>query len=406
MGETLLTDLYDANENVHSYTYSQYGGDNSDAYEAAQLTLTAGPSAISGTPTAASNGTLNVTWNDAYEYDYYSTTANGGAVGYLQAEWFVVGNGQYGPPVSTLLDLYTYTANSGTYDGVSITVYPVASYTAYSGYDGSGAETTSYSYTWDTADGLPLQPQAVTTTLPAVTNGSNGTVNQNGSGVSATTREYYNSAGELTWQMDERGYLTYYAYDSVTGLLTESVEDVNTSNPPAALPSGWAALATANPNGQNLATDYQYDAAGRVTQILGPAHTADINGSSVAGVRSATWYAYNDVGTNGNTLYDGATNVLSNANVGSEVWSASGYVVGGSATIVGPLTIDVYDRDGRILDEVQARQMISGPLAITNAIIRLYRLDAIPVQRKHRPSFGRACLDQDRQQLFDYVRRN
>ena len=51
LGETLLTDLHDANENVHSYTYNQYGGDNSDAYEAAQLILTAGSLAISGTPT-------------------------------------------------------------------------------------------------------------------------------------------------------------------------------------------------------------------------------------------------------------------------------------------------------------------------------------------------------------------
>ena len=328
LGETLLSDLHDASANTHSYTYNQYGGDNSDAYEAAQLTFAAGPSAISGTPIAESNGTLVVNWNNSYQYDYYSTAADGGAVGYLKDEWFVDGNVQSGPPDWTLLDLYTYSTNTGTYDGVSITIYPVASYTPY-GYNGSiGAETTSYSYTWDTADGLPLQAQEVTTTLPAVTDGSNGTVNQNGSGTSATTDDYYNSAGELTWQMDERGYLTYYVYDSVTGLLTESVEDVSTSSLPAALPGGWAAPAAANPNGQNLTTDYQYDVFGRVIGILGPVHTGtDVNGSSVAGIRTATWYAYNDVGTSNSTLYDGSTNVLGNAGVGSSIWSAGGYVV-------------------------------------------------------------------------------
>ena len=110
-------------------------------------------------------------------------------MGYLKDEWFVHGNVQSGPPDWTLLDLYTYNTNTGTYDGVSITIYPVASYTAYSG-NGTGAETTSYSCTWDTADGTPFLPQEVVTTLPAVTDGANSTVNQNGSGLMQRTMTF------------------------------------------------------------------------------------------------------------------------------------------------------------------------------------------------------------------------
>ena len=133
--------------------------------------------------------------------------------------------------------------------------------------------------------------------------------------------------------------MTYYVYDGTTGLLTESVEDVNTSSdPPAAWPTDWTDqnLVTANPDGQYLTTNYEYDAFGRLTQVLAPEHTAiDVNGAAT-NLRSAVWYAYNDVGTNGNTLNDvGSTNVLSNAGVGAEVWSASGYVVGGSSTVGG-----------------------------------------------------------------------
>ena len=60
------------------------------------------------------------------------------------------------------------------------------------------------------------------TTLPVVS------VAQNGSGVAATRREYFDTYGNLTWHMDERGFLTRTRYDLVTGAVIQRIEDVDT----------------------------------------------------------------------------------------------------------------------------------------------------------------------------------
>ena len=70
-----------------------------------------------------------------------------------------------------------------------------------------------------------------TTTLPAVP------VEQNGSGVAAMRKEVYDSYGNLTWLMDERGFITRLKYDVVTGAVTQRIDDVDTaqvSDEPAA----------------------------------------------------------------------------------------------------------------------------------------------------------------------------
>src|SRR5262249_48890140 len=58
---------------------------------------------------------------------------------------------------------------------------------------------TSYSYAWYPGT---CHVQQRITTLPVVSTA------QNGSGVAATTRDYFDQFGNLTWHMDERGYLT------------------------------------------------------------------------------------------------------------------------------------------------------------------------------------------------------
>jgi hypothetical protein len=52
--------------------------------------------------------------------------------------------------------------------GGSSTVYPMATSTVYRNTDGTGAETTSYSYTWYTGT---TQQQSMTTTKPVISTG-------------------------------------------------------------------------------------------------------------------------------------------------------------------------------------------------------------------------------------------
>jgi hypothetical protein len=54
-----------------------------------------------------------------------------------------------------------------------VTIYPVATQTVYRNTDGTGAETTSYSYTWFTST---LQMQSMTVTKPVISTAQNGTV--------------------------------------------------------------------------------------------------------------------------------------------------------------------------------------------------------------------------------------
>ena len=98
------------------------------------------------------------------------------------------------------------------------------------------------------------------------------------SGAAATRQEVYDALGRLVWEMDERGYLTHYQYDSQTGDLVQMIQDVDTSQV-ADEPDGWE---TPSGGGLHLVTDYQYDDQGRRTQELGPLHTIDIDGVATA----------------------------------------------------------------------------------------------------------------------------
>ena len=99
---------------------------------------------------------------------YASTTATpttpGGAAGYVKSR--SLKRGSSGTPVPQSLTTYIQRLA-----GVA-TVYPVAASTAYRNDDGTGAVTTSYSYTWF---GSTAQMQQRTTTLPVVPTGQNGT---------------------------------------------------------------------------------------------------------------------------------------------------------------------------------------------------------------------------------------
>ena len=83
---------------------------------------------------------------------------------------------------------------------------------------------TQYSYAfWSGTDTI----QTLTTTLPAVT------TDQNGSGTSVTTTEYFDSRGRLRWTLDGRGVVNYYSYHPQFGTLAYAVRDAV----PGSLPS-------------------------------------------------------------------------------------------------------------------------------------------------------------------------
>jgi RHS repeat-associated protein len=152
------------------------------------------------------------------------------------------------------------------------TIYPVATQTVYRNTDGTGAETTSYAYSW-----FPntVAVQMITVTAPTITTA------ENGPGVADTETLVFDPYGQLIWTKDADGFLTYTAYDIATGAVVETIDDVNTAltGDFANLPSGWV---TPTGGGAHLKTTYEVDPEGRTTKVTDP------NGNS-------SYTVYNDV---------------------------------------------------------------------------------------------------------------
>ncbi len=165
------------------------------------------------------------------------------------------------------------------------------------------------------------------TTLPVIP------TEQNGSGVANSNREYFDEYGNLTWKMDERGFMTRMAYDIPTGAMTQQVQDVDTSLYPDA-PAGWA---TPSGGGLNLISDFEFDDQGRTTQSLGPSHTIDLEGTATV-IRTASW-----------TVYDDANHIT---------YSGEGFATGTAPdydyTLVNPVSITKRDAGGRVNEQIQA----------------------------------------------------
>jgi RHS repeat-associated protein len=201
--------------------------------------------------------------------------------------------------------------------------------------DPSQQEITSYCYTWH-AGTCAIKERV--TTLPIVSTTENGT------GVAATRREYFDTYGNQTWSMDERGFITHIVYDIPTGAMIQRIDDVDTSTA-SGVPAGWV---TPSGGGLNLITDYEIDSQGRTTQILGPVHQIDLSGSATT-IRRATWMVYDDDST------------------GRTTRSAQGYATGSSPsytfTLINPVSITKTDLGGRTTEQIVATR---GP-GITSA---------------------------------------
>jgi YD repeat-containing protein len=262
-GEVLLTDFKDASDPNNTalqgkdwLTLVQYDSQG-------RLIEEANPSAVTGYSSTSANlsPTLNATGLATIDDYGASTTATsttaGDIAGYQKDEKIQQGSNTGS---AILRESWQYL----THGSGSTEIYPQATDTVYRNTDGTGGETTSASYTWSTAGADDLV-QSVTTTLPTVTQAENG---PNAADVSVVFDDSY---GRPQWTKDGDGFLTYTAYDDLTGAVTSHIEDVHTSNSSdyTNLPSGWTTPST---GGANLVTSYQLDLLGR------PTRTMDANG--------------------------------------------------------------------------------------------------------------------------------
>jgi RHS repeat-associated protein len=251
-------------------------------------------------------------------------------IGYKESE--SVQQGSAGTPV--LLKKWTYIGQTLG----NQTVYQTATETIYQSSTGTlSPAQTRYSYLWYSGT---FRIQQQTTIWPTIT------TNQNGSGTSNSQTVVYDLFGNKTWLRNERGFLTNYTSDPISGGLTQQIQDVNTSILPA--PNGWTTPAG---GGLHLITDYTVDVFGRQTQSLGPVHTIDLNGTATS-IRRAQW-----------TIYQDAQH---------EIWTGNGYATGSSPsyiyTLINPVNIEQRDASDREIGEIQAtRASSSGQLLPTDS---------------------------------------
>lgn len=204
--------------------------------------------------------------------------------------------------------------------------------------DGTRTIVTDYAYTWYSST---CAVQEKVTTLPAIP------TDQNGSGVAATRREYFDTYGNLTWQMDERGYLTRMTYDIPTGALTQRIDDVDTALVSDA-PAGWT---TPGGGGLHLITDFEHDDRGRITQSLGPVHTIDVDGAATP-VRSASWMVYEESSTL-DTVRTARGYQVQPASSSSSSGSGGPTPPAPGDYLVNPVSISITDKKGMLLEQIQ-----------------------------------------------------
>ena len=92
---------------------------------------------------------------------------------------------------------------------------------------------------------------------------------QNGPGTADTETTYFDGYGYPIWRKDGDGFLHYTAFDTVTGAVTKSIVDVDTTQTSdfANLPSGWS---TPSGGGLHLNTTMEVDGLARTTKLTDP----------------------------------------------------------------------------------------------------------------------------------------
>lgn len=202
------------------------------------------PALVTGAHIADAAGRLN-------SFDYYATTdiPNGAVAGYAKSTY--VQQGELGALV--LQSTKKYTSRAGS----TGTIFPLASQTAYRNTNGTGAQVTSFSYTWQGTTNQVLQK---TTTFPVVP------TSQNGSGAATVLFVQLDKFDRPVWTKDEDGFIHALEYDALTGSVNKIIEDVNTATSTNE-PAGWVTPAG---GGLHLTTTLRPDFLGRDTKTTDP----------------------------------------------------------------------------------------------------------------------------------------
>jgi YD repeat-containing protein len=207
-----------------------------------------------------SNSSGLITTTDYYATTMAGETTVGSAAGYMQDT--KIQQGQLGTPI--LLESMQYFSHTAG----SATVHPEASDTVYRNTDGTGAETTTFAYSWFTNT---TQMQSMTTTRPV------------SPGIADQETSFFDTYGRPIWRQVDSPSATmtnqtitidYAAYDAATGAVTKTITDVDTSRTSdfQNLPPGWA---TPPGGGLHLITTMKVDALGRVTRVTDPNGNVD-----------------------------------------------------------------------------------------------------------------------------------
>src|SRR5262249_4051875 len=136
----------------------------------------------------------------------------------------------------------------------------IANSTVYRNTDGTGPETTSYSYTWFSGT---LQKQSVAVSLPVIS------AAQNGPGTADVQTTFFDAYGRPIWTKDADGFINYIADDLATSAVTKTITDVDTTRTGdfQNLPAGWS---TPSGGGLHLITQMVVDGLGRTTKLTDP----------------------------------------------------------------------------------------------------------------------------------------
>ncbi len=318
---------------AYFYTYDAQG----------RLAMSASPSAIALTDLATHETHLDLLNKANGNYQYLKDTPSGSNEGLILTHTYdptsgqlsarKVQQGELGTPIT--LEAFEY--QSASVNGH--TLYPLTKHKAYPVAGGSAVETLFAYDEWHT---VGTQVKRKTTTLPAIPTAQNGP----GGATGATIEEWFDEDGNVTWQKDERGVITYFKHQTDLNVLEQRIDDVDMNG--SGLPSSKPSWTTPTGGGKHLVADFEYDDLGRPTRTLGAAHEVEVSGSAQT-VRSATWNIY----------------LINGVSSDNEIRSASGYLNGGTEVVVDPVTVQTQDKAGQLTEQIAVARGVSSPLTAT-----------------------------------------
>jgi RHS repeat-associated protein len=250
-GETMLHVYYDVQASGKKWEwFTKFDSSG-------RVILTAEPSALTGYDDTKADLLNSVSNNYQYMSDssglvtVYDYTASN-PTGYLLD--VKIQQGELGSAIK--LQQWAYVSQNTSVG----TIFKTSSDAVYRNTDGSGGESTTFSYTWV---GTTAGVQSVQTSLPVIAS------MQNGPGTADVETVFLDGWGRPNWYKNADGFLFYAAYDQATGSPIKQIDDVDTTKPGdfSNLPSNWS---TPSGGGLHLISTAAVDALGRTTQYTDP----------------------------------------------------------------------------------------------------------------------------------------